>query len=269
MKLREFSRILAKGSSTASPRTERLYFVFRVVTFGMLLSQIYLRHWQGAVILLLTLLLYALPRLLTKIWRIEIPSLFEGFIICFIFSAMNLGEMSNFYTTFRLWDTVLHTVNGFLAAGVGLSLVELLNHNVRSIRLSATFIAILTFSFSMTIGVLWEFGEYTADNVLGLDMQKDREIRQINSVKLGSGETIVRLPYIEKTKIQYRNQVGEKQSMVVDGYLDVGLHDTMKDLLVNLLGALVFSVFAYFYESTNMDRFKFIRHFVPKKKEIM
>jgi hypothetical protein len=121
----------------------------------------------------------------------------------------------------------------------------------------------------MTIGVLWEFGEYTADNVLGLDMQKDCEIRQINSVKLGSGETIVRLPHIEKTKIQYRNQVGEKQSMVVDGYLDVGLHDTMKDLLVNLLGALVFSVFAYFYESTNMDRFKFIRHFVPKKKEIM
>lgn len=258
--------ILAFSTSSAKRGTRRLYVLFRLITLGMLMSQLYLQRWEGVGILLLAFALYLLPWTITRFLKIEIPNLFEGFIICFIFSAMNLGEMRNFYNTFPLWDTALHTLNGFLAAGVGLSLVELLNHNAKSIRLSPIFIAILTFSFSMTIGVLWEFGEYTADNVLGLDMQKDRIVHTINTVALSTDDARIQLPEIAKTVVTYHTADGQPKTQTINGYLDIGLHDTMKDLFVNLVGAICFAVFAYFYELSNAERFRFIQHFVPKRK---
>ncbi|WP_225418446.1 hypothetical protein [Lacticaseibacillus daqingensis] len=257
---------LMRSTPYAKRGTRRLYAAFRLITLGMLLSQLYLQRWEGVGILLLTFALYALPWAIVRFLKIEIPNLFEGFIICFIFSAMNLGEMRNFYNTFPLWDTALHTLNGFLAAGVGLSLVELLNHNAKRVRLSPVFIAILTFSFSMTIGVLWEFGEYTADNVLGLDMQKDRIVHTINSVALSADDSRVQLPEIDRTVISYQARDGQTATKSINGYLDIGLHDTMKDLFVNLVGAVCFAVFAYFYELSNAERFQFIQHFVPKRK---
>ncbi len=264
--MRKVWQFMTLSTPSAKRVTRGLYVLFRLVTLGMLVNQLYLQRWGGVGILLLALLCFAVPWGITKWLRIEIPNLFEGFIICFIFSAMILGEMHNFYNTFRLWDTALHTVNGFLAAGVGLSLVELLNHNVKHLKLSAVFVAVLTFSFSMTIGVLWEFGEYAADSYLGLDMQKDRIVRQINTVALGDDDTRVHIPNIEKTEIYHRGSDGQTQvTTVPGGYLDIGLHDTMKDLIVNLVGAVVFSLFAYFYELSNTQRFRFIRHFVPKR----
>ena len=86
---------------------------------------------------------------------------------------------------FPFWDTVLHTLNGFLAAAIGFSLVDLLNRSERtSFTLSPVFMAIVAFCFSMTIGVIWEFFEFGMDQILGYDMQKDTVIHVIRSVTL-------------------------------------------------------------------------------------
>ena len=94
--------------------------------------------------------------------------------LLFIFSAEILGEISSFYVLFPFWDTTLHTLNGFLAAAIGFSLVDLLNRSDRvKFDLSPLFLSITAFCFSMTIGVLWEFFEFAMDQFFALDMQKD------------------------------------------------------------------------------------------------
>ena len=125
-----------------------------------------------------------LPTILQDALKITIPTALETIIYLFIFSAEILGEINNFYGNIPHWDTILHTINGFLAAGVGFSLIDLLNENSKKISLSPVFVAIVAFCFSMTIGVLWEFFEYGADTYLKLDMQKDKLVNFISSVSL-------------------------------------------------------------------------------------
>lgn len=99
------------------------------------------------------------------------------------------GEISEFYLLFPFWDTVLHTINGFLAAAIGFSLVDLLNRSEKAVfSLSPLFMAIVAFCFSMTIGVVWEFFEFGMDQIGGLDMQKDTVIHTIRSVTLDPAE---------------------------------------------------------------------------------
>ena len=155
-----------------------------------------------------------------------------------------MGEINSFYTIIPYWDTMLHTLNGFLVAAVGFSLVDLFNRSERfTFRLSPLFLAIVAFCFSMTVGVLWEFFEFGSDQLLGTDMQKDFIVQTVNSVSLNpSGlNTVVHEPI---TSLVVN---GEDWMEFPGGYLDVGLIDTMKDLIVNCVGALIFSFIGYFY----------------------
>ena len=105
------------------------------------------------------------------------------FILLFIFAAEVLGEISAYYTTYPYWDTMLHTLNGFLCAAVGFCLVDLFDRSERfSLTLSPVFMAIVAFCFSMTIGVLWEFFECSMDRIFLFDMQKDTVVTAISSV---------------------------------------------------------------------------------------
>lgn len=99
-----------------------------------------------------------MPSLVQVTFKIELPSALEITILIFIFAAEILGEIQEFYLAFPFWDTVLHTLNGFLAAAIGFSMVDLLNRSDRlKFELSPLFMAIVAFCFSMTIGVVWEF----------------------------------------------------------------------------------------------------------------
>jgi hypothetical protein len=183
--------------------------------------------------------------------------------LLFIFAAEILGEIRAFYTTFQGWDTMLHTINGFLCAAIGFSLVDMLNRNEKfSLSLSPVFMAIVAFCFSMTIGVLWEFFECTMDQFFLLDMQKDTVIHNIASVALDptGGNTPVIIRGITDVIVVAN---GEEISLGVGGYLDVGILDTMKDLTVNFVGAVVFSVIGYFYVK-NRGKGRFARRFIPQ-----
>ena len=138
---------------------------------------------------------------------------------------------------------MLHTINGFLAAAVGFSMVLLLNDNEKlTFDLSPFFLAMVAFCFSMTIGVLWEFFEFGMDWFFHTDMQRDTVINAIYSASLDPTRTnkVVAVKEIHDVVINGEN-------LGLGGYLDIGLIDTMKDLLVNFVGAVVFSVAGYFY----------------------
>ena len=192
----------------------------------------------------------------------------EIIILLFIFAAEILGEIQSYYTTFRGWDTILHTLNGFLCAAIGFALVDMLNRTERfSLSLSPAFMAIVAFCFSMTIGVLWEFFECAMDQFFLLDMQKDAVIHSISSVMLdptgGNTPTIIR----DIADVIVVTGSGEEISLGLGGYLDVGILDTMKDLFVNFIGAVVFSFIGYFYVKSR-GKGRFARRFIPQVVDI-
>lgn len=243
-----------------------VYFTLRILVIICMILEFLRGDLNNAFLCLLSLILLLMPFILEKKLKIDFPNTLEIIIMLFIFSAEILGEINNFYQVIPHWDSILHTLNGFLASGVGFSLFDLLNKNVDSIKLSPFFLVLVSFCFSMTIGVLWEFFEFAADNsFLNTDMQKDRIIEKIQSVKINpeGKNTPVIIDNIEYTIIYSKegNKIVENK---IDGYLEIGLIDTMKDLVVNFIGALIFSIFGFLYV-LNRDKYKFINHFIVKK----
>ena len=162
-----------------------VFSVLRILVIVSLVRQIMRGSYESAFFCLLALCLLYLPSWLQVKLRIELPPPLEITILCFIYAAEILGEVNAFYVVVPNWDTMLHTLNGFLAAAVGFSMVILLNDNEKlTFELSPFFLALLAFCFSMTIGVLWEFFEFFMDTFLHTDMQKDTIIHTIHSVTL-------------------------------------------------------------------------------------
>lgn len=236
-----------------------VYCVLRFVVILIMILQIYKQNYENVFYCILTLLLLVVPSLLQMTLRVELPSTLEIIILVFIFAAEILGEIDHYYLKYENWDTMLHTMNGFLAAAIGYSLVDLLNKSKKvQFQLSPIFISIVAFCFSMTIGVIWEFFEFSMDTFFGMDTQKDTIIHTINSVSLNADGSMKTIDGIKDVTI---NGV----PLGINGYLDIGLIDTMEDLFVNFIGAFVFSVFGFFY-SKNRGKKSIISRFIPTRK---
>ena len=238
-----------------------VYFVLRLLVIVMMVLQLLNRNYENVFLCALTLLLLVIPSFVQVTFKVELPTTLEIIILLFIFAAEILGEISEFYLMFPFWDTVLHTMNGFLAAAIGFSLVDLLNRSERTVfNLSPLFTAIVAFCFSMTIGVLWEFFEFGMDLIGGYDMQKDTVIHMIRSVTLDPAGRNV--PYVLDGITE--TAVNGKE-LGLGGYLDIGLIDTMEDLIVNFIGAFLFSVIGFFYVK-NRGKGGLVGRFVPRRK---
>lgn len=239
-----------------------VYFVLRFLVIVTMILQFLNGNYENFFLCILTLILLIMPSLIQVTLKIELPTVLEILILIFIFSAEILGEIREYYIMIPMWDTILHTINGFLAAAIGFSMVDLLNRSDRmTFQLSPLFTAIVAFCFSMTIGVVWEFFEFGMDMIFGLDMQKDTVIQAIRSVTLNpDGRNIV-------TVIDpIRSVAVNGKDLGIGGYLDIGLIDTMKDLIVNFIGAVVFSVFGYVYVK-NRGKGNIVARFVPQRKK--
>lgn len=241
-----------------------IYLVLRFLVIICMILQILRGDLNNALLCLLSLILLFAPLFIQNKFEITLPNDLEIAIYLFIFSAEILGEIDNFFGIIPYWDIILHTINGFLATAVGFSLVDLLNKNSKNINLSPFYLCLFAFCFSMTIGVLWEFFEYGCDKFLNVDMQKDTVIQKISSVALnpdGENKAVV-VDDIGKTIIYDTN--GDVLQVIDNGYLDIGLNDTIEDLFVNFIGAIVFSCFAFFDLKHNRSN-SFINRFVPTK----
>lgn len=241
-----------------------IYLILRFLVIICMILQILRGDLNNALLCLLSLILLFAPLFIQNKFEITLPNDLEIAIYLFIFSAEILGEIDNFFGIIPYWDIILHTINGFLATAVGFSLVDLLNKNSKNINLSPFYLCLVAFCFSMTIGVLWEFFEYSCDKFLNVDMQKDTVIQKISSVALnpdGENKAVV-VDDIGKTIIYDTN--GDVLQVIDNGYLDIGLNDTIEDLFVNFIGAIVFSCFAFFDLKHNKNN-SFINRFVPTK----
>ena len=245
-----------------SKKALALFVVLRLIVLACAVGALVFGNYEAFFLCLLTLVLFLVPPFIEASFSITIPETLEVVIALFIFAAEILGELFHFYTLIPFWDTLLHTFNGFLAAAIGLALVSILNRSDRiAFSLSPFFCAVVAFCFSMTIGVLWEFFEFGMDWFFHSDMQRDTVINAIYSASLDPTRSnkVVAVKGIYDVVIN-----GEELGM--GGYLDIGLIDTMKDLLVNFVGAVVFSVTGFFYARSKGKKRTPAQSFVPSKK---
>ena len=238
-----------------------VYILLRVIVIACMILQIFNGNYQNVFLCILTLILLVMPSLIQLKLKIEFPSTLEIITLLFIFAAEILGEIGEYYIKYDNWDTILHTMNGFLMAAIGFSLMDILNREDKlKFQLSPLFMSIVAFCFSMTVGVVWEFFEYGMDTFFCLDMQKDTIVNNISTVMLDptGGNTPALLKNITEVTVN-------GQDLALGGYLDIGLHDTMFDLWVNFIGTVVFSVIGYFYIKYKGNH-KFAKRFIPRLK---
>ena len=263
MKNKKMDR-LKKMPYYTNKATLAVYLVLRGLVIFALIRAAVRGQFESVFLCDLTLGLLVLPSVLTRKLQIELSTTLEIIVLLFIFAAEILGEINSFYIRVPNWDTMLHTLNGFLCAAVGFALVDMLNRSDRfSFKLSPVYLAIVAFCFSMTVGVLWEFFEYFGDQFLRLDMQKDTVVNVIRTVELDPTRSnqVVAIKDIADVIIVHSD--GTQQALGLGGYLDVGLNDTMKDLIVNFIGAVVFSVIGFFYVKEK-GKGRFAARFIPR-----
>ena len=241
-----------------------VYTILRLSVLGVMIAQIFNRNFENVLLCVLTLVLFMLPSMFERRLRIDLPDTLEIIILLFIYAAEVLGEIREFYIAFPYWDTMLHTLNGFLCAAIGFALVDILNREERiSLHLSPFFMAVVAFCFSMTIGVLWEFFEFAMDQMFLFDMQKDVILNTISTVNLdpNHGTQAVVIEGIQDVILVLSD--GTQRALGLGGYLDVGIVDTMQDLLVNFAGATVFSLIGFFYVKSR-GKGRFANRFIPR-----
>ena len=239
-----------------------VYLLLRLSVILTLVAQVFNRDWESVFFCALALFLMMIPSFIEHNWHIDIPDTLEIIVIVFIYAAEILGELKAYYINVPFWDTMLHTTTGFLAAAVGFSLCDIFNRNENiKFDLSPFFLAFVAFCFSMTVGVLWEFFEFGMDFFTGSDMQKDTVINAIHTTMLDPTKSnrVVHITGITDVILSDGTSLG------LGGYLDIGIIDTMKDLFVNFIGAVVFSFIGYFYVKSR-GQGRFARRFIPTMK---
>lgn len=247
-----------------SKKRTRVESVLLILVLLSIIRQFMLGSYHNMFLGILTLVLFSVPKMIEKKLRVSIPVGLETVIFIFIFSAEILGEINAFYVKIPIWDTILHTTNGFLMAAIGFALIDIFNRSEKfSIKMSPYFVAFFAFCFSMTVGVVWEFFEFGMDWFFHTDMQKDWILPMISSVKLNPAGTT------EPVKVAIESVVINGEEWNLGGYLDIGIVDTMKDLIVNFIGAVVFSIIGIVYLKHRGEegKGKLADSLIPKVKE--
>ena len=243
-----------KAAVRRQPAVFTVYLVLRLMVLATLVSSVIRSEYESAFICLLVLVLFMLPFFIQQNFGIELPSTLEIIILLFIFAAEILGELECYFITFPYWDSMLHTTTGFLCAATGFALIDILNRNSRiKFELSPIYVALAAFCFSMTVGVLWEFFEFGMDRIFHMDIV----VSSITSVMLDPTNKNIPVTIDGITSVTVNGQ-----ELGFGGYLDIGLYDTMADLFVNFIGAVVFSTIGYFYIK-HRGKGKLAKAFIP------
>lgn len=224
-------------------------FILGLFSFLVILSlilQLVFKEYHNTLTCFLTLLLILLPMFLQRKFRLVIPNSLLLLFYLIVYAAGILGEVYNFYIYFKWWDIVLHTLSGFLIASIGLSLFSL-NTLEKSFNIKPLLVSLFVLCFSMTISTMWEFNEYGIDKTFKTDHQKDTYVSTISSVNFDKSKNGNPVVIKEVNKTILYDKKGEELAVIEAGYLDIGLNDTMGDLLVNFIGAFLYAYLTYQY----------------------
>lgn len=231
-----------------------------IIVLFIFFRQLFLKEWFIVITCIFVLTIMVIPEFLTKKYKIEFPNTLETMIYLFIFSAEILGEIGEYYISISWWDNLLHLVSGFALGGVGIFLIDKLNNSpMHHLSLSPFFVVLVSICFSVTVLTFWEVFEYTSDVLVHTDMQKDTVVSSITSAIFNSNGKKNLVTYDVNSLIIS----GKGFKLLYGGYVDIGLHDTMFDLIIGIIGASCYSFCAYFYLKRK-DKKGFASNFIPR-----
>ena len=238
-----------------------VYLLLTCITLAVAVMTALNNRFESTFVAVLSLILLLLPTMVEEVLSLKLPSAFETVLLLFVFCANILGEIGEWYTRFAFWDDLLHGISGFLFAAVGISLVAFFcRQEAKQIVFSPLLLSIIALCFSVTVGVVWEFFEFSCDALLHTDMQKDVIIESIHSAYLNpNGQAPQTVSHIATTLIT----AGNGAQIAMTGYLDIGLRDTMQDLFIDFSGALVFCILFCFSKRYSVAR-ALAEQFIPQ-----
>lgn len=246
-----------------------LYVLTRLIFILVGVVSALFEDYLTAFLCAIALVFFLLPTFLYNKFNIEVPAALEISAVLFTFMCVVGGEIGHLYAQFPLWDKILHTFSGFLIAAIGLAFIDFFTKRKATVfRLSPFFAVFFAFFFALGVEVMWEFLEYAIDTFTGTtDMQADYFIDAFTSKKAG-GETNpvpIVVDGIESVVIHFADG---REALVLKGYIDIGLADTMHDLIVGAAGALLFCAIEFIAIKNRDKRMqKISESFVPKKHE--
>ena len=220
-----------------------IWIVYAIFCLGSVIYFACISQTRNVLMCIGYLLFIPLVWIVEYLFKIRIVPLL-GVMLYALMAGGVLGAGYDLYTIFPLFDMILHCMSGVIFACVGFGLMKLFFNKEDK----KSFFACLLFGvfFSIAIAGIWEIFEFTSTRLLGYDMQEDGLVYGFNSYFLsGSHNVAYEVNEITKTIIYY----GNNEILVIDGYLDLGLIDTMADMIICLVGALFFmvlSIFSYY-----------------------
>lgn len=144
---KRIERVMAKKNIKENKGKFIFYILIRLFVIGMIVIQVLNRNFENVFVCVLTLILFMIPAFVERGLKIELPNTLEVMIILFIFAAEILGEINEFYVLIPGWDTMLHTINGFLMAAIGFSLVDIFNRSERNFSFRPCSLRLWRFAF--------------------------------------------------------------------------------------------------------------------------
>lgn len=161
--------------------------------------------------LIAMLFVLRIPKFIQELYHFEIPHLLDFVLISFAFCGFILGDVLNFYGKIPYWDSILHTFSGVVIAYIGFIVIQFLDKEYTiPLSVSPLFMSLIVVSVALAIGAIWEIGEYTVDDIFHTNNQQ----------------------YMEST----RSTLYDENDIPLQGH--EALNDTMKDLMLDLAGAI-------------------------------
>lgn len=219
------------------------FYLFYIASLLSLGYGIYINDYRIMFLSTFVLLLFLIFDFVIVKFEYKTSFLLKLILFLFLFCSEVLGEAFNFYSKYSWWDDMLHFVSGIVVVYFGYLIV---NRFVKD-KSNILIIALFSFCFSSFFGLFWEFIEFEYDMCLNSDMQKDRVINDFNTTYFSSLSDIKRLNRIYRTDIYTDSGI----ITIKNGYLDIGLIDTMIDLITDVLGSLCGSIFIYIKKDFN------------------
>jgi len=185
-------------------------------------------YFMNAFTCLVMLIITFVPSYIASRTRVIVPAALQTMFVIFTFFAMYFGEILSYYEKYWWWDVMLHSTSGFMLGLLGYLLLYSLNTDRHIFfHINSFCVMLFAFCFALACGALWELFEFAGDFLLGMNMQKSVYVTDVAALA----------PYI--------NRWGR--------FMDPGLVDSMKDLIVDSIGALIAVIGSYLYSIRKKD----------------
>ena len=203
-------------------KVKLFYWLIRVTVFLMFVANLIAfvvdeddsqksRAMFNAVQSFFMLLCTFVPGFVERTGKVCVPNCMSVAFVLFCMAHFVFGEIGELYVKSKFYDSVLHTLSGSMIAILSFSIIRILNNNEKiDLKLNPLFVAIFVVCFTVTVGVVWEIVEFAVDAISGSNMQR-------------YSDSVTREPFMGKEAV----------------------FDTMKDLILDLIGSLVVAFVSY------------------------